>query len=76
MAELSPAARAVLEAMHRSYDHEPTRRAIAAGILRALANHQQAPITLGQPIDHWSPDDHTRRELRNLADELEGGNGQ
>lgn len=75
MADLSPAARAVLEAMHRSYDHESTRRAIAAGILRALANHQQAPIALGVPIDHWDPDDRTRQELRNLADELEGANG-
>lgn len=36
-ATLSPAAQAVLAAMHRSYDHEPTRRAIAAEILRALA---------------------------------------
>lgn len=72
MADPSPAARAVLDAMRRSYDHEPTRRAIAAGILRALADHQQAPVTLGQPIDHWSPDEPTRRELRNLADELEG----
>jgi len=32
------AAQAVLAAMHRSYDHEPTRRAIAAGILRAAAD--------------------------------------
>lgn len=45
---------------------------MAAWILRALADHQQAPITLGQPIDHWNPDDRTRRELRNLAGELEG----
>lgn len=37
-ASLSPAAQAVLDAMHRSYDHEPTRRAIAADVLRALAN--------------------------------------
>ena len=34
---LSPAAQAVLDAMRRSYDHEPTRRIIAAGILRELA---------------------------------------
>ena len=75
MAELSPAARAVLEAMSRSYDHEPTRRAIAAGILRALADHKQAPVGEG-PIDHWSPDDRSRRELRNLAAELEGADGR
>lgn len=68
---LSPAAEAVMAAMSRSYDHEPTRRAIAAAILRSLANHQQSPIVDGQPIDHWNPDDRTRRELRNLAEELE-----
>jgi hypothetical protein len=38
MVELSPAAQAVLAAMHRSYDHEPTRRAIAAEVLRAAAD--------------------------------------
>jgi hypothetical protein len=38
MADLSPAAQAVLDAMHRSYDHEPTRRAIAAEVLRAAAD--------------------------------------
>ena len=37
MSELSPAAQAVLDTMHRSYDHEPTRRALAAGVLRAAA---------------------------------------
>lgn len=35
---LSPAAQAVLDAMHRSYDHEPTRRALAASVLRAAAD--------------------------------------
>ena len=39
MTELSPAAQAVLDAMHRSYDHEPTRRLIAAAVLRAAADH-------------------------------------
>lgn len=39
MADLSPAARAVLNAMHRSYDHEPTRRAIASEMLWTLAQH-------------------------------------
>ena len=28
----------VAQAMHRSYDHEPTRRALAAGVLRAAAD--------------------------------------
>ena len=38
MTDLSPAAQAVLDTMHRSYDHEPTRRALAAGVLRAAAD--------------------------------------
>jgi hypothetical protein len=38
MADLSPAAQAVMDAMHRSYDHEPTRRAVAAGVLRASSD--------------------------------------
>jgi hypothetical protein len=33
---LSPAAQAVMDAMHRSYDHEATRRFIAADVLHAL----------------------------------------
>lgn len=36
---LSPAAQAALKAMRRSYDHEPTRRAIASEMLWALAQH-------------------------------------
>ena len=64
---LSPLAQAVLDA----YGHEVGG---IAAVLRAMADHQQAPITLGQPIDHWNPDDRTRRELRNLAAELEAAN--
>jgi hypothetical protein len=41
---LSPAAQAVLDAMHRSYDHEPTRRGIAAEVLRALADRMTGLI--------------------------------
>lgn len=76
MAELSPAAQAVLDAMHRSYDHEPTRRAIAAEILHALADHQRPAWDGNGPLCHWSPTPHTRRELRNIAAELEGTHGQ
>lgn len=36
---LSSAAQAVLSAMRRSYDHEPTRCAMAADMLWALAQH-------------------------------------
>lgn len=39
MTDLSPAAQAVLDAMHLSYDHEPTRRAIASEMLWALSRH-------------------------------------
>ena len=45
---LSPAAQAVLDAMHRSYDHEPTRRAIAAAVLQAAAD-QVVPDEQGPP---------------------------
>lgn len=75
MAELSPAASAAMAAMCRSYDHEPTRRAIAAAILCALANHQPQPRTQDGPQDWWDPDDRTRRELRNIACELENTDG-
>jgi hypothetical protein len=64
MADLSPAAQAVLDAMHRSYDHEPTRRALAAGVLRAaVANTQQH-----HGLDVWECD---ADELLAIADELE-----
>lgn len=69
--DLSPAARGVLAAMTRSFDHEPTRRAIAVSILRFLADHERVPAVLGGPIDHWDPDPRTRRELRAIANELE-----
>ena len=49
---LSPAAQAVLKAMSRSYDHEPTRRAIASDIIWALA--QQLPI---QELTREVPDE-------------------
>ena len=85
MADLSPVTRAVLAAMRRSYDHEPTRRAIASEMLWALAQH--LPI---QEITREVPDEfeqgvnqgqHLSRawlemvseELRNIAAELEGG---
>jgi len=58
--QLSLPAAAVLYAMHRSYDHEPTRRLIAAAIIRALA-HQAGSAK------HWHMD-----QLFALADELEG----
>lgn len=80
MVDLSPAARAIRDAVLGTYAPSVPRDALlwmlerpsTVATLRALADHQQAPVALDQPIDHWSPDDRTRRELRNLADELEG----
>lgn len=69
---LSPAAQAVLNATKvRFYESPPTAAQLASWILHALADHQQAPISEGQPIDHWHPDARTRQELRNIAAELE-----
>lgn len=69
---LSPAAQVVLDATKvRFYEDQPTGPKLATWILRALADHQPAPITLGQPIDHWNPSQRTRQELRNIANELE-----
>ena len=74
---LSPAAQAVLDAMHRSYDHEPTRRALAAGVLRAAAD-QVVPEDLlssfvpGAPRSFELQRRTTRRQLLAIAAELDG----
>ena len=77
MTELSPAAQVAITAFDDRYElcgplEDHWHEVCLAATFRALADHQQAPIAPGQPIDHWSPDDRTRRELRNLAEELEG----
>jgi hypothetical protein len=86
MNSLSPAAQAVLDAMHRSYDHEPTRRAIAAELLRALADQvvpeqSEPPCGGTEPWPHsyqlmsdskWEQRHQTRAELLAIAAELEG----
>lgn len=69
MADLSPIAWQVYSAASFAKDHG---RSPIAAALRALADHRQEPITDGQPIDHWNPDDRTRQELRNIAAELVG----
>jgi len=53
MAELSPAAQAVLSAMRRSYDHEPTRCAMAADMLWALAQHLPIQELTREPPDEF-----------------------
>lgn len=80
MDDLSPAAQAVLNAMRRSYDHEPIRRAIAAEILRTVANHPMPPlfeVYTGSSYDEGMADgyDEMRRRLRVIASELEGHHG-
>ena len=65
MADLSPAAQAVLDAFNRGWDPN------LAAALRALADHQ-APAWDGGPLCHWTPTPYTRQELRNIAAELEG----
>ena len=50
---LSPAAQAVLSAMRRSYDHEPTRRAMAADMLWALAQHLPIQELTREPPDEF-----------------------
>lgn len=79
MADHSPATRAIICAIRAAIDAEyarspapPSTDDFAAAVVRALADHQQAPLALGQPIDHWNPDEHTRQELRNIAAELKG----
>ena len=66
MADLSPAAQAVLDAFDRGWDPN------LAAALRAMADHQ-TPAWDGGPLCHWTPPPHTRQELRNIAEELEGG---
>lgn len=72
---LSPAAQAILAAMHRSYDHEPTRRLIAAGILRALADAvvpEETSIVTAN--DFRRQRRHTRRQILSITAELENIN--
>ena len=73
---LSPAAQAVLDAANGASSWGPDdcindAREIAAAALRALADHQ-TPAWDGGPLCQWTPTPHTRQELRNIAEELEG----
>jgi hypothetical protein len=84
---LSPAAQAVLDSMRRSYDHEPTRRLVAAAVLRATADQvfpeERPPYDaflkwLGShPADPapWQVRASKRAELLAIAAELEESNG-
>ena len=68
---LSPAAQAILAAMHRSYDHEPTRRLIAAGILRALADAVVPLYTCGTTATRAQTRLGIRHKILSIATELE-----
>ena len=68
---LSPAARAALDGFRASASLNDGLS--LAGALRALANHQRRawdPET-NPRMDHWMPTAHTRRELLNIASELD-----
>lgn len=69
---LSPAAQAIVADMHRSYDHEPTRRAIAAAILRALADAVVPEETsIVKACDFRRQRQRTRKQILSIATELE-----
>jgi hypothetical protein len=70
MSNLSPAAQAVLNAMHRSYDHEPTRRAIAAELLRAAVLNVFYEETLGMTA--YGGFNQALDKITAIAAELEG----
>ena len=74
MTDLSPAAQSALDAyIDENCGEEPMPselRALSAA-LRALADHQPQRRTLDGPQDHWDPGQRTRRELRNIAAELD-----
>lgn len=78
MADLSPAAQAIRAAFNDRYERcgpcdDNWQELCLAAALRALADHQ-SPAWNGGPLCHWSPSIWTRRELRNIAAELEGPN--
>ena len=74
MSTLCPVAQSVLDAcLDESCGKPlmPSELRMIDAALRALASHQRKEWNpqLG-PADHWQPTSHTRRELRNIADEL------
>jgi len=74
---LSPAAQAVLDAIGIPVGSSlfPVARGFSALALRALADHKTPAWDGASPACHWTPTPHTRSELRNIADELEGHHG-
>jgi hypothetical protein len=75
MTNLSPAAQAVLDAVDQvprvlncTQDHP----LFAAAALRALAEYRTPHWDGTGPACHWHPTPQVRRELLNIASELEG----
>jgi hypothetical protein len=64
---LTPAAQAVLDAANAATVKEGT-----AAALRALAEYRTPHWDGTSPACHWHPTPQVRRELLNIADELEG----
>ena len=74
MAELSPATQAVLDTMHRSYDHESTRRALAAGVVRAAVDQVLPLYMCSLTSTRGTTRLGVRQKLLAIATELEGVN--
>lgn len=78
MADRSPATQAAITAFDERYERtgpfELWEEVSLAAALRALADHRSPPLGDG-PLCHWNPDERTRQELRNIADELEMTDG-
>ena len=74
---LSPAAQAVLDAIGIPVGSSlfPVARGFSALAIRALADHKTPKWDGTGPACFWRPTQDTRRELRNIADELEGHHG-
>jgi hypothetical protein len=75
MDDLSPCAKFVANAiekarfdwgtMDQAHPHE-----IVATAIEALADYKPEPWDGKGPLNYWHPSDYTRRELRNIANEL------
>lgn len=65
---MTPAAKSILNALSRTAPVTPIQAVAIA--FRIMAGHS-TPSWEGGPLCHWTPLPHTRRELRNLADELD-----
>jgi len=70
MTDLSPAAQAVLDAAINVAE-SPDTEAIAAAVLRALAEYRTPHWDGTGPACYWHPTPQVRRELLNIANELE-----